>query len=64
MTGQKYGITPHSASGKEKYISGTTDFGAAARRGHGFLTGPQPHPLLRCGSRHIDIWFAWKTPNL
>ena len=24
----------------------------------------QPHPLFKFGSRHIDIWFAWKTPNL
>ena len=28
---EKYGITPLSASGKEKYISGAADFGAAAR---------------------------------
>ena len=24
----------------------------------------QPHTEFRCGSRHIDFWFAWKTPNL
>ena len=24
----------------------------------------QPHPKFRCGSRHIEVWFAWKTPNL
>ena len=24
----------------------------------------QPHPKFRCGPRHIDVWFAWKTPNL
>ena len=24
----------------------------------------QPHPQFRCGSRHIDVWFAYKTPNL
>ena len=24
----------------------------------------QPHPYFRYGSRHIDIWFAWQTPNL
>ena len=28
---KKYGITPLSASGEEKYISGPADFGAAAR---------------------------------
>ena len=31
-----YGITALSASVKEKYISGAADFGAAARRRHGF----------------------------
>ena len=36
----KYGITPLSASGKEKYISDVADFGAAARRGHSFHTQP------------------------
>ena len=34
---KKYGITPLSASGKEKYISGAADFGAAARCGHGLI---------------------------
>ena len=24
----------------------------------------QPHPKFWCESRHIDVWFAWKTPNL
>ena len=24
----------------------------------------QPHPYFWCGSRSIDIWFAWKIPNL
>ena len=24
----------------------------------------QPHPKFRCGPRHIDVWLAWKTPNL
>ena len=37
---KKYGVTPLSASGKEKYISGAADFGEAARRGHGFHTRP------------------------
>ena len=37
---KKYGITPLSASGKEKYISGAADLGAAARRSHGFHTQP------------------------
>ena len=37
---KKYGITPLSASRKEKYISGAEDFGTAARRGHGFHTRP------------------------
>ena len=41
---KKYGITLLSASGKEKYISGAADFGAAARRGHGFHTRPQKLP--------------------
>ena len=35
---KKYGITPLSASGKEKYISDAADFGAAARHGSGFHT--------------------------
>ena len=35
---KKYGITPLSASGKEKYISGAADFGAEARHGPGFHT--------------------------
>ena len=35
---KKYGITPLSTSGKEKYISGAADFGAAARYGAGFHT--------------------------
>ena len=35
---KKYGITPLSASGKEKYISGAADFGATARHGPGFHT--------------------------
>ena len=35
---KKYGITPLSALGKEKYISGAADFGAAARPGHCFHT--------------------------
>ena len=21
------------------------------------------HPKFRCGSRQIDVWFAWKAPN-
>ena len=37
---KKYGMTPLSASGKEKYISGAADFGALARYGHGFHTWP------------------------
>ena len=37
---KKYAFTPLSASGKEKYISGSADFGAAARHGHGFHTQP------------------------
>ena len=24
----------------------------------------QPHPKFRCGSRHIEVWLALKTPNL
>ena len=24
----------------------------------------QPHPYSRCGSRQIDVWFAWKIPYL
>ena len=24
----------------------------------------QPPPYFRCGSKHIDVWFARKTPNL
>ena len=24
----------------------------------------QPRPYFRCGSRHIDVWFAWNTPDL
>ena len=35
---KKYGITPYSASGKEKYISGAADFSAAARHSPGFHT--------------------------
>ena len=35
---KKYGITPLSVSGKEKYISGAADFDAAARHGPGFHT--------------------------
>ena len=35
---KKYEITPLSASGKEKYISGAADFGAAARHGPGIHT--------------------------
>ena len=37
---KKYGIIPLCASGKEKYISGAADFGAAARPSHGFHTRP------------------------
>ena len=39
---KKYGITPLCESGKGKFISGAADFGAAARRGHGFHTRPRP----------------------
>ena len=28
------------------------------------LTVHQPHPKFRCGLRHLDVWFARKTPNL
>ena len=35
---KKYGITPLSASGKEKHISGAADFVTAARHGPGFHT--------------------------
>ena len=37
---KKYGITPLSASEKEKYISGAADFGTPERHGHGFHTQP------------------------
>ena len=37
---KKYGITPLCESGKGKFISGAADFGAVARRGHGFHTNP------------------------
>ena len=43
---KKYGITPLSASRKERYISGAADcFGAAARHGHGFHTQPNYSPF-------------------
>ena len=42
---KKYGITPLSALGKEKYISGAADLGAAARHGHGFHTQPNYSPF-------------------
>ena len=28
------------------------------------VTRRQHHPLFWCGSIHIDVWFAWKIPNL
>ena len=37
---KNHGITPLCESGKGKFISGAADFGAAARRGHGFHTRP------------------------
>ena len=24
----------------------------------------QPHPYFKCGSRHLDVLFAWKIPNI
>ena len=31
--------------------------------GHKPVSRCQPHPSFRCWSRHIDVWFAWKTNN-
>ena len=42
---KKYGIIPLCASGKEIYISGAADFGAAARHGPGFHTQPSYSPF-------------------
>ena len=33
-------------------------------RGLKLVSRYQPHSSFWCGSRHIDVWFAWKTPNL
>ena len=37
---KNYGITPLCELGKGKFIAGAADFGAEARRGHGFHTRP------------------------
>ena len=44
---KKYGSAHLCSSGKEKYISGTADFGAAGLRGHDFHTQPDTS-LLMC----------------
>ena len=59
---KKYGITPLSASGKEKYISGAADFGAAARHGPGFHTQQiivhfNDYRLQTCRCKIVSDWW-------
>ena len=50
---KKYEITPLSALGKEKYISGAADFGGAVQHGHGFHTRPFSALMqyIKCSNR-------------
>ena len=61
---KKYGITPLSASGKEKYISGAADFGAAAGHGHGFHTQPLiGFIFLICGCFHGNFFLISRVAD-
>ena len=58
----KYGITPLSASGMEKYVSGAADFGAAARHGPGFHTLQiivhfNDHRQQTCRCKIVSDWW-------
>ena len=56
---KNYGITTLCESGKGKFICGAADFSAAARRGHGFHTGPTNSTYNLLSYDRFAIGYHW-----